>query len=184
MVTMPRHPKAALVEAALERAGKNPSWLARALGESKQKVYKWLTDTLPRDDAVFDRMLELIPAPPEPNVTVVRRGDAGRLTQMMQAGDLAVLPVWRAVAGNVLTEAPLSRNVIVPQSAYTWREAVFVQSMSTTGTGARALPLYSSTLTRSILMPVGASWNSLSALGPEGGDADRVAGGRGGSVLA
>lgn len=62
---MPRHPKAALVEAALERAGKNPSWLARALGESKQKVYKWLTDTLPRDEGVFDRMLALIPTPPE-----------------------------------------------------------------------------------------------------------------------
>lgn len=101
MVTMARHPKARLVEMALEASGKNPSWLAQQMGIAKQSVYKWLTDTMPRDDAVFDRMLAIIPAPPD-DIAVVKRSEANQQLQMMQAGDLAVLPVWRAAAGSLV----------------------------------------------------------------------------------
>lgn len=63
MFVMARHPKATLVEKALAAAGKNPSWLAKEIGERKQKVYGWLSNTMPRDESVFDRMLEVIPPP-------------------------------------------------------------------------------------------------------------------------
>lgn len=41
------------------------NWLAKELGIAKQNVYKWLSDTMPRDDSVFDRMLQIIPPPPQ-----------------------------------------------------------------------------------------------------------------------
>lgn len=61
---MARHPKAELVEAALERVGWNPARLAKALQLNKQSVYNWIRgSTMPQDESVFDRMLAAIPPP-------------------------------------------------------------------------------------------------------------------------
>ena len=58
------HPKAELIRKALAEAGWTIGRLARLAELNKQSVYNWIEkDTLPQDEGVFDRLLNLIPKP-------------------------------------------------------------------------------------------------------------------------